>query len=178
MADDPVGQESVLVALGSNLGDSPALLRAAMDRIQQLAGIPVRRSSLWSSSPVDCPPESPRFTNAALLLPVPSGFSPESWLGATQALEREFGRIPKTVLNEARQLDIDLIAWGQEVRRSPILTLPHPRAHLRRFVLQPLAELCGDFVLPGQFKSIAELLADCLADPDFHRIEPMEPRHK
>lgn len=168
---EPKGaNEVVLVALGSNLGDSPALLRAAMDRITQAAGVAVRRSSLWSTSPVDCPPESPRFINAALVFPIPPGYSPETWLATTQDLEREFGRTPKTVVNEARRMDIDLIAWGEEVRCSAFLTLPHPRAHLRRFVLQPLAELLPDFVLPGQTKSIAELLVDSVPDPLLQRV--------
>ena len=55
-------------------------------------------------------------------------------------------------------LDLDLIAWGNEVRNTPTLTLPHPRAHLRRFVLQPLSELAPDLVLPGQTQTVAELL--------------------
>lgn len=74
------------------------------------------------------------------------------------------------ILNEPRVLDIDLIAWGSEIRNSRELTLPHPRAHLRRFVLQPLAELGPDLRLPGQTKSISELLVDCPPDPNFKRI--------
>jgi len=65
-----------------------------------------------------------------------------------RALEKEFGRTSKKVLNEPRSLDLDLIAFGTETRNSPELILPHPRAHLRRFVLQPLGEIAPDFILP------------------------------
>ena len=157
----------VLMALGSNLGDSPALIRAAMDRLEALLSVPVARSSLWSSTPVDCPPGSPRFVNAAVVFPRPSGYTAESWLQTTQSLEMTFGRTPKTMLNEARRLDLDLISWGAEIRKTPALTLPHPRAHERRFVLQPLAELVPDLRLPGQKKTIRQLLAECPADPQF-----------
>ena len=158
-----------LVALGSNLGDSPALIQVAMARLEALAGGPIRRSSLWISTPIDCPPGSPLFTNATIAFPLPPEVSPEDWLRATQTLERELGRVQKTVHNEARSIDLDLIAWGDEVRFSPTLTLPHPRAHQRRFVLQPLAELVPDLVLPGQCRSVAELLALCPPDPQFRR---------
>ena len=161
----------VLVALGSNLGDSPALLHAAMDRLEALAGAPGRRSSLWSTPPVDCPPGSPDFINAAMVLSAPVGGSPESWLVQTQALEREFGRHPKVQFNEPRALDVDLIAWGRERRATPELILPHPRAHERRFVLQPLAELVPDLIWPGQSRTVAELLARCPIEPNLRRLE-------
>jgi 2-amino-4-hydroxy-6-hydroxymethyldihydropteridine diphosphokinase len=87
------------------------------------------------------------------------GETPETLLAKLQALEKQFGRTPKKVLNEARSLDLDLIAFGGEVRQTPQLLLPHPRAHLRRFVLAPLAELAPDLVLPGQPQTAATLLA-------------------
>lgn len=161
---------SVIVALGSNLGDSPAQLRTAMDRLDALAAEPARRSSLWQSTPVDCPPGSPLFANAVVLLAPRSGDTPESLLARLQALEREFGRQPKRVFNEARPLDLDLIAWGDEIRRTPELVLPHPRAHEREFVLRPLVELAPDRVLPGQTRTVAELLAALTPDPRFRRL--------
>ena len=149
---------TVLIALGSNLGDSAALIRQAFDELQKLSTTPIRKSSLHQTKPVDCPPGSPPFVNAAVaLMPLP-GETPESLLANLQALEKEFGRQPKVVLNEARPLDLDLIAFGGEVRNTPQLALPHPRAHLRRFVLQPLSEVAPEFVLPGQTRSVAELL--------------------
>ena len=152
--------ESVaFVALGGNLGDARATLHDAIGRLAALAGEPLLSSSLWRSTPVDCPPGSPDFINAVVAFTPLPRFTPESLLAELQALEREFGRRPKVVLNEPRPLDLDLIAWGDEVRHTPTLTLPHPRAHLRRFVLLPLSELAPELVLPGQTRTVAELLA-------------------
>jgi 2-amino-4-hydroxy-6-hydroxymethyldihydropteridine diphosphokinase len=147
-----------LIALGSNLGPACATVLAAMDTLDQLSALPLRRSSLWNSEPVDCPPGSPNFVNAAVALEPAANETPESLLERLQALERKFGRRPKKILNEPRRLDLDLIAFGQEVRRTRVLTLPHPRAHLRRFVLVPLNEVAPDFILPGQTQSIRALL--------------------
>ena len=148
------------IALGSNLGDSPRLVSSAMDQMQQLSLKPLLRSSLWRSDPVDCPPGSPPFINAVVgLVPRPAE-TPESLLNALQALEKEFGRQPKTLLNEPRALDLDLIAFGPATRQTRPLTLPHPRAHLRRFVLEPLAEIAPDFVLAGQRKRVRQLLKE------------------
>lgn len=160
----------VFVALGSNLGDSPRQLAEAMDRLDALAQEPVRRSSVWRSTPVDCPPGSPVFANAVVGLTPRVGETPESLLCRLQAIEVEFGRRPKLVLNEARPLDLDLIDWSGEIRSTPSLTLPHPRAHLRRFVLAPLAELAPALVLSGQVQSVAELLESAPPDPELRRL--------
>jgi 2-amino-4-hydroxy-6-hydroxymethyldihydropteridine diphosphokinase len=85
-------------------------------------------------------------------------------------MESEFGRRPKLVLNEPRPLDLDLIAFGREVRESDALVLPHPRAHQRRFVLQPLAEIAPDLILPHQQKSIGELLQELPGDEMLVRL--------
>jgi 2-amino-4-hydroxy-6-hydroxymethyldihydropteridine diphosphokinase len=129
-----------------------------MDRLQELSERPIGRSSLWRSAPIDCPPGSPPFVNAVVeIVPRPDE-TPETLLTRLQTLEKEFGRLPKTILNEPRPLDLDLIAFGQRTCATPQLTLPHPRAHCRRFVLEPLAELAPDLVLPGQTKAVRELL--------------------
>jgi len=146
------------VALGSNLGDSREILLLAMERLQKISAAPLRKSSLIETAPVDCPPGSPNFLNAMVALKPHDGETPESLLAKLQALEKEFGRRPKTVLNEPRPLDLDLIAFGNETRATPDLILPHPRAHLRRFVLQPLAELAPELCLPGQTLTVAQLL--------------------
>src|ERR1700743_1766798 len=118
-----------------------------MERLRKLSAQPLAESSLLETSPVDCPSDSPNFVNAVVgLVPRPDE-TPESLLQKLQALEQEFGRTPKKVVNESRPLDLDLLAFGNEVRSTPQLTLPHPRAHLRRFVLQPLAEIASDLFL-------------------------------
>jgi 2-amino-4-hydroxy-6-hydroxymethyldihydropteridine diphosphokinase len=96
--------------------------------------------------------------NAVVGFCPPPGETPESLLRKLQALEREFGRKPKKLLNEPRPLDLDLIAFGQEVRETNELILPHPRAHQRRFVLAPLTEIAPKLVLPGQAETVTQLL--------------------
>ena len=160
----PRASSLVLVALGSNLGDSARVIRAAMDELARFAAMPCRRSSLWKSSPVDCPPGSPPFVNAAVAFEPAADETPEALLARLQAMEKTAGRRKKQVVNEPRPLDLDLIAFGSETRASRRLILPHPRAHLRRFVLAPLKEIAPDFVLPGQTKTIRRLLSELKTD--------------
>src|SRR5439155_1861534 len=103
---------------------------------------------------------SPPFINAAVALTPRKNETPASLLLKLQKLEKEFGRPPKKVLNEPRELDLDLIAFGGLTRNSARLKLPHPRAHQRRFVLAPLNEIAPDFVLPHQTKSVRQLLEE------------------
>jgi 2-amino-4-hydroxy-6-hydroxymethyldihydropteridine diphosphokinase len=84
--------------------------------------------------------------------------SPESLLGRLQQLERTFGRQPKKIHNESRPLDLDLISFRAERRDTTTLILPHPRAMQRRFVLEPLAEIAPDLVLPGEKLNVTEQL--------------------
>jgi len=131
-----------------------------MERLQPLSDYPLLKSSLWQSEPVDCPPGSPWFVNAVVGLRPRRAESPESLWPKLQALEKQFGRQQKKVPNEPRPLDLDLIAYGAERRATSELTLPHPRAHVRRFVLQPLSEIAPDFILPGQSKTVVQLLRE------------------
>jgi 2-amino-4-hydroxy-6-hydroxymethyldihydropteridine diphosphokinase len=153
------------VALGSNLGDSISTLRQAIERLEHLSTQPIRVSSLWQTGPVDCPPGSPNFINAIAGLKPQPGETPESLLQKLQTLQKQFGRKQKTAMNEPRPLDLDLITFGRERRNSPELVLPHPRAHQRRFVLQPLSEVAPELILPGESRTVAELLAGLPADP-------------
>jgi len=158
------------ISLGSNLGDSPQIILQAMDSLQMLSDSPLRRSSLWQTTPVDCPPGSPLFVNAMVGLRPRSEEAPETLLEKLQALERSFGRPAMRALNAPRLLDLDLIAFGRLVRAAPGLMLPHPRAARRRFVLEPLNEIAPDFVLPGQSRAVLELLAALAPDPRMRRL--------
>ena len=159
-----------IIALGSNLGDSKGNVLQAMQRLSQFSDRPILKSSLWETTPVDCPPGSPSFVNAVIgLVPCP-GETPETLHARLQSLEKEFGRQPKSLMNEARPLDLDLIAFGNETRSTPTLTIPHPRACERRFVLQPLVEIAPDLVLPGQNATVAQLLSALPRDPHMRMI--------
>ena len=141
-----------------------------MDRLQKLSDEPLMKSSLWATSPVDCPPGSPIFANAVVGLVPRRGETPDSLLRQLQKLEKGFGRQPKRILNEPRALDLDLVSFGTETRQSKRLTLPHPRAHLRRFVIQPLSQLAPDLVLAGQQKSVRQLLHTLPPDKGMRKI--------
>ena len=160
-----------IIALGSNLGDSETILRRAMERLATFSTAPLLASSLWRTTPVNCPPDSPPFVNAVVGLAPKPDETPESLLDELQRLEKEFGRMPKKILNESRRLDLDLIAFGGETRNSPSLTLPHPRAHQRRFVLHPLSEIAPDLILPGQTKTVAELLVKLRTNEKLVRLD-------
>lgn len=159
-----------IIALGSNLAHPRGNVLRAIERLQDLSATPLLKSSLWQSTPLDCPPGSPVFMNAVVVLVPPDGETPESLLAKLQALESEFGRLPKKVLNEPRPLDLDLVAFGGEIRATRELVLPHPRAHERRFVLQPLSEILPDLILPGQTQSVAQLLEQLAPDNGMRKL--------
>ena len=151
--------EMAIIALGSNLGDSKKIILEAMARLQSFSDASILKSSMWQTSPVDCPPDSPKFVNAVAGLMPKENETPESLLKKLRELEIESGRATKKILNEPRPLDLDLITFENEIRNSSELILPHPRAHLRRFVLQPLGEIAPDLILPGQGRTVSQLLA-------------------
>src|SRR5216117_2937662 len=89
-------QNLAFVALGSNLGDSKQNVLRAMNRLQDCSDFPLLRSSLWQTTPVDCPPGSPLFVNAVVGLLPGANETPEGLLDKLQSLEQEFARRPKT----------------------------------------------------------------------------------
>jgi 2-amino-4-hydroxy-6-hydroxymethyldihydropteridine diphosphokinase len=152
--------ELAIVAIGSNLGHSRDTIARAMDRLQEFSDKPILRSSVYETEPVDCPPGSPNFLNAVVAFEPRADETPLSLLRKLQLLEKEFGRQPKKVLNESRPLDLDLIAFGKRTSNTTELVLPHPRAHIRRFVLEPLSEIAPEFVFVGQKKDVTALLQE------------------
>lgn len=149
-----------VVALGANLpgrhGSPAASISAVIPALQALSQTPVVLSSIIETEPEDCPPGSPRFANAVVVLKPLATFTPVSLLLALQAIEADCGRQRKGVKNEARVLDLDLISFGDHCINTDFLTLPHPRARERLFVMQPLAEVWPLFRFPGDKSSAAE----------------------
>jgi len=152
----------VIISLGANL-DSPVgtpaqTIRAVSERLRSWSTGPFAASSLYRTSPEGCPAGVADFINAVVSLTLPLDTNAEQLLRKLQALENEFGRRRGGLVNESRPLDLDLIALGARQSQSPDLCLPHPRAHQRRFVLQPLVEIDPQLILPGQQQSVAALL--------------------
>ena len=161
----------VLIGLGSNRGDSRSIVLEAMERLSEFALGDVHCSGLYRTSPVDCPPGSHDFINAAAAFEAPPSLSPEELLHALKAIEREYGRGPVVVRNAPRELDLDLLLYDDEVRDSEHFQLPHPRAVDRLFVLAPAAEVLPEAVWPGTDKTIVELLGNLDTDEVVKRLE-------
>lgn len=135
------------IALGANLGNPAATVRAAF---AALANLPesrvVRTSSLYRTAPVGIT-EQPEFVNAVAELA--TTLAPEALLNALLEVEQRFGRV-RAEKNGPRTLDLDVLLYDQRLVDLPHLTLPHPRLHLRAFVLYPLAEIAPGLRLPGR----------------------------
>ena len=146
------------IALGSNLGDRLENLRAARDLVADIAvtGAPVREASIYETEPVGCPEGSPDFYNTVIEISY-EGTAAEL-LDQTQAFQRQLGRPEIAERNAPRVIDIDLLYFGDERVVSDRLELPHPRLTQRRFVLQPLADIRPELVLPGETLTIREHL--------------------
>lgn len=135
------------VALGANLGDPASTVRAAFGALANLPDSRLLRcSSLYRTTPVGLT-NQPDFINAAALLE--TTLEPLQLLAELFAIEERFGR-RRGAKNGPRSLDLDLLLYDERRLDLPELTLPHPRLHLRAFVLQPLAEIAPDLRLPGR----------------------------
>ena len=148
------------IALGSNLGDRLENLRAARKAIVELPGVqpPVLFSAIYETDPVDCEPGAEKFLNAVIEF----GYEGDTveLLKKCRDIEIALGRAGKHVRNTSRKIDIDLLYVDGIKIEEQDLQLPHPRMHLRKFVLQPLADIRPELILPRQGKTIRELLAD------------------
>jgi 2-amino-4-hydroxy-6-hydroxymethyldihydropteridine diphosphokinase len=132
-----MGLSSVVIALGSNLGDRAWYLRKAIHELGRVITV-VRVSSMIETDPVDAPAGSPRFLN--MVIAGYTSLSPEALLDALMAIESRLGR-RRTTRNAPRVIDLDLILHSGNVRRTERLTLPHPRFREREFVMRPMREL-------------------------------------
>lgn len=159
--------ERCFVALGANLGDPIATVKAAILALRALPDTQfIASSSLYRTAPVGLR-HQPDFINAVVeviaVSPAPT------FLNLLFAIEEDFGR-RRSVRNAPRTLDLDLLLYGDMVSRDPELTLPHPRLHERAFVLAPLAEIAPRLMIPGR-ASVAELLRGC-ADQRIEKLSP------
>jgi len=146
----------VYVALGSNIGDREKTLRAAIDLMNGVEGISVLRvSSFHETEPVGGPPQ-PNYLNA--VAEVETDLPPAGLLAELQRIEHHLGRT-REVRWGPRTIDLDILLMGDTIVNEPDLTIPHPRMHERRFVLEPLCELAPDAVHPVLKKTVRELLA-------------------
>ena len=153
------------VALGSNLGDRLYNLRAARKAILHAPNVkpPIFSSAIYETEPVGCEAGAEKFLNAVVEFEFQG--DPVILIEQLTGIEEALGRKRDHPKNVSRTIDLDLLYCGNERIDSERLQLPHPRIHLRKFVLQPLADIRPDLALPGKRKTVRELL-EKLEEPD------------
>lgn len=159
------GWTACVVALGSNLGDREDLAHSALADVRATEGFVVRAASALRETVAlgadGADPNAPRYLNQVILLD--SAWSAERTLGLLLGIEAAHGRVRGDDRYADRTLDLDLITYGDLVSETASLSIPHPRAHQRRFVLEPWNEVDPHAVVPGR-GTVAELLAGLAPD--------------
>jgi 2-amino-4-hydroxy-6-hydroxymethyldihydropteridine diphosphokinase len=145
----------VYIALGSNVGDRAENLRIARERIDAPDLRVVRASSIYETAPRDVE-DQPWFLNQ--VIECEADLFPRQLIGRLQKIEREMGR-KRRIAKGPREIDLDILFFGEAVVKAPELEIPHPRLAERRFVLEPLAELVPDKRHPGTRCTMKEMLA-------------------
>lgn len=143
------------IALGSNLDNPEAQIRRGFDAIASLPRTKLlARSALYRTAPVGYA-DQPDFVNACAL--VETALAPRALLDGLFAIEKSQGRV-RGIPNGPRTLDLDIVLYGDQVIDEPGLTVPHPRAHERKFVLKPLLDVWPDAMIAGKGRA-ADLVA-------------------
>lgn len=144
----------VAIALGSNLGDSRAIVESALKTLAHTSGMTLLRQSPFYQTTAVGPPQ-PDYVNACAICT--TNLDPHAVLGLLLQIEQTFGRVRRERWG-ARLLDLDLLLYEQQILNSPDLQIPHPRMTERAFVLVPLADIAPDWVEPVTGQAIAQLV--------------------
>ncbi len=147
------------IALGSNLGDRAANMRHGIELLLAVPGIELKASSpIYETDPVDCGPGTQAFLNS--VIEVQAACTPPELHAHLKAVEQALGRPVQRERNAPRTLDLDLLYADDIISNDPDLILPHPRMHLRSFVLKPLADIRPELVLPGFSQPVSAFLKE------------------
>jgi 2-amino-4-hydroxy-6-hydroxymethyldihydropteridine diphosphokinase len=158
--------EIVYLSLGSNLGQRQKQLIAAIENLGCVGRV-VKISSFYETQPVEVT-DQPWFLNCAIA--VETSHSPEQVLKEILSIEREMGR-ERTFKKGPRNIDIDILLFGDRIMDSPQLAVPHPAMHQRRFVLEPLDEIAPEAWHPILKKTVRELLSELSDHQVVRRVE-------
>lgn len=164
---DPGGivpRKQAFIGLGSNIGDRAGNLARALAALEAGGAGPLERSSIYASAPVEVIDQH-EFANQVVGFWTDTG--PEDLLAMCLAIERDLGRI-RTRDKGPRVIDLDLLLCGDDIRMGEAIQVPHPRLHLRRFVLVPLVEIAPFARHPVLGRQAVELLCSC---PDRSRVD-------
>ena len=162
-----------LIGLGSNLGDRHALLDEALSEMARSFQAQPLVSSRYETPAWGMAPGTPPFVNQAAVLELPKALHPTAILERLLDIERNLGRMrPAAGAGyQSRSIDLDVLAVEGVQMDEPHLTLPHPRMHMRRFVLEPLHEIAPDFPVTAEGQTVADLLRTCTDDSSVKRLE-------
>lgn len=158
--------ETAYISIGSNLGDREKYSRQAIEGISEFAKV-TAVSAFYETEPVGFE-DQPQFINS--VAEIETELSPHGLLEKLRSVENKLGRVRETKWGP-RTIDLDIIFYGNEVLNDPDLTIPHPEAHKRRFVLEPLEEIAPTFEHPVLKQSITELLASL---NDHHKVKKVD----
>jgi len=150
------------VGLGSSLGDRAGYLRAALSALAAIPGIktkPQWTSRIYETTPVGADGADPPFLNAVVR--IETSLSPCDLLAALLSIEAQLGRTRDGRAAAPRTIDLDLLLYDNIVVRIPHLHVPHPRLSDRRFVLEPLCDLCPELAIPDSGHTIRGLADNC-----------------
>ena len=161
---------TVYLSLGSNVGDREAQLRDALFRLSAVGRV-IALSSFYETEPVEFT-QQPWFLNCAVAIETSS--TPQQLMVAILRIEAEMGR-QRRQKKGPRSIDIDILLFGHEIMESKELTIPHPAMHLRRFVLEPLAEIAPEALHPLLNKTIRELRDALPAGQAVRKLRKLEP---
>ena len=147
----------VFIGVGSNEGDRLAHISNAIKALSAVNGVQVvQMATIIETEPVGGPPQDP-YLNTVVELD--TALVPHELLGALKAIEQRLGRAPASEQWAPRPIDLDILLYDEVVLDEPALTIPHPRMHQRRFVLEPLAQVAPDVVHPVLKQSISQLFS-------------------
>lgn len=156
MIYDASEKQRVALAVGGNTGDISANFRMAFKELEAGGLCNIRTSKFYRTSPVGCAPDAQDFINGALV--GGWGGTPEELLALCKKIEEKAGRPATHDKNSDRTLDLDIIFFGDRTYKSGDLTIPHPEAAKRLFVMVPLADVAGGWLFPGRNLSVKNFL--------------------